>query len=129
MIKHLYIIVLISGIVAYFAMKWVTKNDKLFQQLFLNTMFNAVFIWFFTFKFSTIIFQPDILINNPFSILYFTGGTKGSILGLLLAIIYVIFSMKKKEIGFKKWFTAFVYGIVTFFISFWLLRSLFLIFF
>ena len=129
MIKHIYIIILIAAIASYFTMYWTTKKDKKFQQLFLNTMINTVFIWFLTYKFSSIFFQPDLILNNPLSILYFTGGTKGSILGLILALIYLFWTMKKRGSAFITWFSSFVYGIVTFFISFWLVRTLFLIFF
>ena len=129
MIKHVYIIILIAAIASYFAMKWTTRKDKSFQQLFLNTIVNIVFIWFLTYKFSTIIFQPNLLLNNPLSIIYFTGGSKGSIIGIILALIYLFWTVKKKGFSIITWFSSFVYGIVTFFISFWLVRTLFLIFF
>ena len=126
MIKHIYVLILLAAIVSYYLMKWTTRKEKSFQQYFLNTMFNSVFIWFFTYKFSTIVFQPSLL-KDPLSLLYFTGGTKGSLLGGILAFIYLFWMMKKRGIGFNKWSPFFVYGIVTFFISFWLMRTLFLI--
>lgn len=127
MIKHIYIVIIIAAIAAFYMLKWNTRKDKPFQQIFLNTMFNSVFIWFLTYKFSSIIFQPTSFINNPLSILYFTGGSKGSVLGLILAFVYLFLTMKKRAYALNKWFPSFVYGIVTFFISFWLVRTLFLI--
>lgn len=129
MIKHIYIIIFIAAIASYYMMRWTTREDQSFQKLFLNTMTNAVFIWFFTFKFSTILFQPAFIMKNPLSLLYFTGGTKGSILGVIIAIIYLFWNIKKREYVAVKWFTSIVYGIVTFFICFWLSRTLFLFFF
>jgi len=124
MIKHIYVVILLSAIAAYFAVKWTARDDKSFQQLLLNTIVNGVLIWFVIFKFSTILFQPSLLLESPFSIIYFTGGIKGAILGIVFAIIYLYLIYKKGKWELKKWAASIVYGIVTFFITFWSMRTL-----
>ncbi|MFO1444964.1 hypothetical protein KDN24_17515 [Bacillus sp. Bva_UNVM-123] len=129
MIKHIYIIILLAAITAYLMMKWKTREEPAFQKVFLNVFVNAVFIWFIIFKFSSIIFQPTNIMNNPTSILYFTGGLKGSVLGLIFAIVYLLWHYKKGTWSLKSWLSTLVYGIVTFMIIFWLLRTLFFLIF
>ncbi|MEH7346881.1 hypothetical protein V7122_23910 [Bacillus sp. JJ1532] len=125
MLKYEWIIFFLAGMTAYLFMKFMSKEDRSFQELFLSSFLNAVLIGFIVYKFSSVIFQPTIIIEEPLSILYSTGGTKGKLLGLLIAVIYFYTKYRKGSWPLKNWFTHIVYGIVTFFVAFWLFRTLF----
>ncbi|MBS4189410.1 hypothetical protein KHA94_04150 [Bacillus sp. FJAT-49705] len=123
-IKYEWIWVFISFISAYFMMKYKTKTDREFQQFFMDSVINAVIIGFITFKLSIVLFQPSIL-KNPLLILYSSGGKKGIIIGLVLGLIYIVWKHRKGKWSLDVWIRSIVYGIVTFFITFWLSRTLF----
>ncbi len=124
MIKHIYIVLLFAGLASYFTMKKSANIDPLFQKLFINTIINAALIWFVLYKFSVIIFQPFLFFENPFSIIYFTGGAKGAVLGVLVAISYLFIVIRKEKWSLKAWISSIFYGIVTFIIIFWSVRTL-----
>ncbi|WNS77375.1 hypothetical protein RRV45_10445 [Bacillus sp. DTU_2020_1000418_1_SI_GHA_SEK_038] len=125
MLKYEWIIFLLASLTAYLFMKLMSKEDRSFQELFLSSFLNAVLIGFIVYKFSSVIFQARLMMEEPLSILYSTGGTKGKLLGLLIAVIYLYKKYRKGNWPFKSWFTLIVYGIVTFFVGFWLFRTLF----
>ncbi len=125
MLKYEWLIFFLAGLTAYLFMKSKTKEDRSFQEYFLNSFLNAALIGFIVYKFSSVIFQPTIIIEEPISILYSTGGTKGKLLGQLIAVIYFYTKYRKGNWSLKDWFTLIVYGIVTFFVAFWLFRTLF----
>lgn len=128
-IKVIWIIYLLAGAVAYFVIFRAFKDNQLFQQQFLDSIINAVIICFLTFKFSFVLFNFQAAIKNPISILYFSGGLGGIILGFILAAVYIFFKYRKYKWEAKSVLTASVYGIVTFLVSFWMMRTLFLLFF
>lgn len=47
-------------------------------------------------KFSYIIFSYSLFIDNPFTILYFDGGVKGQIIGLVAASVYLYTKLRKE---------------------------------
>ncbi|KAB2329749.1 hypothetical protein F7731_21640 [Cytobacillus depressus] len=128
LIKYEWILLLMAGLFSYFFMKSKTKSDRTFQEYFFNTILNAVIFGFLIFKFSTVLFRPSILFDQPLSVLYMSGGIKGILLGLFIAIIYISFKCYKGNWAIKSWMTVIVYGIVTFFIALWTLRTLFFLF-
>ncbi|MBU8878331.1 hypothetical protein BGM26_04930 [Bacillus sp. FJAT-29790] len=126
-IKYEWFILLVAALVSYFILRWATKAERSFQVTFMNIIGNAVMIAILTFKFSYVLFHPTVFLTNPKAILYFAGGLKGAFLGAFLAFIYLSWNYKKGSWPLKQWIAPIVYGIVTFFIAFWLLRTLFFI--
>lgn len=124
-IKYEWILLLLSALTSYFIMKTALKEERSFQQSFLNVVVNASLIGIIAYKFSAILFKPSLLFDYPMSIFYFTGGGKGALLGFFLSFVYFISQFKKYDWPLKECIKAIVYGIVTFFIIFWLLRTLF----
>lgn len=128
MIKYEWIIFLISIAVVYFVLKRWLKNDQQFQQTFIDAIFNTAFIGFLTYKFSVVLFKPMMLFENPISVLYFTGGKKGGILGVILAICYLVWKTKREKWqGVVVWQGVF-YTVISFVTAFWLFRTLLYIF-
>lgn len=78
---------------------WLLQSQKKEpgKQLF-DLVFNSIFCGFLIWKGSQLLLEPKLMIESPLSLLYFTGGTKGLILGTLGALIYLIFKARKLEI-------------------------------
>lgn len=123
-IKYEWIVFLLSAIIVYFVLSRWLKDEKLFQQKFLDAIINTVFIGFLTYKFSLVLFKPIMVIENPSSLLYYTGGTKGGMLGIIFAVIYLMWKTKRENWRFSVVFTGVFYTIITFITSFWLLRTI-----
>ncbi|WP_436376349.1 hypothetical protein [Cytobacillus sp. BC1816] len=129
LVKYEWLLVLLSGIVAYFTIANALRDHGEFKKIFLNVMINSMLIGFFTFKFSSILFQTENILTSPIGILYFSGGRKGAILGTILAFIYIVMEIKKYNYPLKKWMYGIVYGSVTFMLSYWLFRTLLILLF
>lgn len=129
LIKYDWVLILLAGILSYFVVGKVLNKEEDFKKDFINDMINAVLIGFFTYKFSSVLFQTENIINNPMEILYFSGGTKGLVLGLILALAYIAWRIRKSRYRVQSWLSGIVYGTVTFLLSFWLFRTLFILLF
>ncbi|MCR2822405.1 hypothetical protein [Lederbergia panacisoli] len=73
---------------------------------------NVVFIFIMTWKFSVVLFQFNMIVSNPLSILYFNGGMKGYWLGVAAAIVYTYFYMKHNEVKIGQFIQAWLLFIV-----------------
>lgn len=129
LIKYEWVLILLAGIVSYQAISLAFSKNKEFKKIFLNEATNGVLIGFFSYKFSSILFQTENIINNPIAILYLSGGTKGIVLGIILTIGYAAWRIQKFHYSFKSWLSGIVYGTVTFMLAFWLFRTLFILLF
>lgn len=67
----------------------------------IDSLWNAMFLFLVTWKFSYVLFQPIDALQHPMSVLYFTGGEKGIVLALCAVIIYFFWVRKKKSIPFR----------------------------
>jgi hypothetical protein len=70
----------------------IVGNYKPAYEWLFSGVFNSIWIW----KFSPIIFQPLETIKHPFTLLYFTGGTRGVLLACVFFIGYSIWKIYKK---------------------------------
>lgn len=61
---------------------------------------NSFFIYFFTWKFSYILFHFQTFWESPFSAIYFSGGTKGHYLGLVFVSFFLLIIAGKKYLSF-----------------------------
>ncbi|MFJ5714848.1 peroxiredoxin family protein [Neobacillus sp. NPDC093127] len=68
-------------------------GKKIFDAV-LNSVFGGFLIW----KGSLLLLEPKLVIDSPLSLLYFTGGTKGLILGIIGAIIYFFLKARKLKL-------------------------------
>ncbi|PWW25768.1 hypothetical protein DFO73_11260 [Cytobacillus oceanisediminis] len=129
LIKYEWVLIFLAGIISYFVVRQALKKEEDFKKDFLNDIINAVLIGFFTYKFSSVLFQTKNMITNPIGILYFSGGMKGLVLGLILALAYVAWRIRKSRYRVQSWLSGIIYGTVTFLLSFWLVRTLFILLF
>lgn len=68
-------------------------NKKIFE-LVTNSLFWGFIFW----KGSLILLDPKLVWKSPLSLLYFTGGSKGFIVAILLTGIYFIYKIKKIDV-------------------------------
>jgi hypothetical protein len=124
--KWLYFI--LAGITTYITVKITLKENKSFFKMFMDELTNALFLWFLFYKFSIILFRPRILFERPIEILYFTGGSKGLLLGTFVAVLFFIRKAYKNKWSVLLTIHAAVYTLLTFIISYWIIHTLFAIF-
>jgi peroxiredoxin len=95
-----WIVLGIATVIGFIFLKlWLLRSQKKEpgKQLF-DLVINSVIWGFLIWKGSLLLLEPKLIIESPLSLLYFTGGTKGLILGTLGALIYLIFKARKLEI-------------------------------
>lgn len=96
MIRADILIFLISAIVGFIVLK-IRLRGREEANWILDTYVNALIIGFVVWKFSMIVFDPIRTMQNPLSLLYFTGGDKGILLGTALALLYVGIRLNKNR--------------------------------
>jgi peroxiredoxin len=80
---------------------WLLRSlrNELGKQLF-ESIANSVFWGFLIWKGSLLLLEPKLIVKSPLSLLYFTGGGKGLILGMIGAVIYFLYKTRKSNIPF-----------------------------
>ncbi|KON88617.1 hypothetical protein AF332_18610 [Sporosarcina globispora] len=129
LVKYEWILIILSGILSYLVIAKALNGNDEYKKVFLNVLMNAVLIGLFTYKFSSILFQTENILSSPLAILYFSGGSKGTIFAAFLVLIYFVWEVKKYKYPFKSWIHGIVYGSVTFVLSYWLFRTLLIMLF
>jgi peroxiredoxin len=95
-----WIILGIAIVIGFVCLKlWLLRSQKkeTGKQLF-EIALNSVFWGFLIWKGSLLLLEPKLIIESPMSLLYFTGGTKGFIIGILGALIYFVLKARKLNI-------------------------------
>jgi hypothetical protein len=119
-VKMNWIYLLFAYILTYLGVSILfRKSDKTFKY-WLDLYTNATAFMLIFYKFSIVIFRPTILWDNPLGLLYFTGGKSGIIIGLVIAIVYLII----KTIAYPKrkllLYIHFI-GIITFIVGYFMI--------
>ena len=96
MIRADILIFLISAAAGFFVLKWRLRRRE--ESAWILDMYvNVLLIGFLAWKFSMIVFDPVRTFRYPMSLLYFTGGDKGVLLGTVLALAYIGFRLNRKK--------------------------------
>lgn len=127
MIKYEWIIFFVSIALVYIVLRQWLKKDEQFREKFIDALINTAIIGFLTYKFSIVLLKPMIVIDNPISILYHTGGFKGAIIGIIVSVAYLVWKLKRENWQISIVATGIFYSIMTFFTSFWLLQTIILL--
>ncbi|MFS0590041.1 hypothetical protein AB1L05_00435 [Cytobacillus horneckiae] len=129
LIKIDWLFLFISALIAALIIKTNTKNNLSFQNEVFNVMINIVIIFVLIYKFSSLLFSPEIIFGNFKTILYVTGGKSGAILGFVCGLFYLAWKVFKSKLKVKVWAEVLTYGSVSFFLSYWLIRTLYFLVF
>ncbi len=88
---------IIAGLLV--ARVWFAKTQsKDITKAVLNLLTNAIFIGFLSWKGSLLILEPKLVLKSPMSLLYFTGGTKGLVIAVIITLLYFLYHFKKKAV-------------------------------
>jgi hypothetical protein len=110
LVKASWLIILFSLLCAYAVIViYLRKDEPLLNQLS-SILGNSFLLYVLIFKFSFLLFRPSILLNNLKGALFFTGGTKGAILGLVISLLYITFQLYKRRLFVRKVLLALLYG-------------------
>jgi hypothetical protein len=124
-INYEWLYALVAGTLVYFVSEGITQKHPKFQKKYLDTLVNCMMTWLFSAKLSVFFFRPSLLWENPLGILYFWDGVRGIITATIITLFYLFWKARSEnwpQLLFRK---VFVYGIVTFLITFVGLRTLF----
>ncbi|WP_408891972.1 hypothetical protein [Paenibacillus taichungensis] len=99
-IKYNWIAIIFSVLAAHLTMKHWLKGKSDLSKPILNDITNVFFGAFLIWKFSVIIFNPVTVLNNPYYLLYFTGGERGILLSAIVVLIFLFFQSRKRRITF-----------------------------
>lgn len=119
-IKFEWITLAISFLGSFLIVKIMTKDDRNFQKQVIDILFNAILMIIIIFKFSIVLFRPSLLSNNLLGIVYFTGGTKGLLLGSITAIIYILVKSKKQKLWTLQFLQVIMVAIISTVIFYWI---------
>lgn len=88
---------LIAGLLV--ARIWSAKTEtKAVTKNLFNLLSNSIFIGFLAWKGSLLLLDPKLVIKSPMSLLYFTGGTKGLMIALVITLLYFLYHLKKRTV-------------------------------
>ncbi|WP_147534031.1 peroxiredoxin family protein [Bacillus marasmi] len=102
-----------------------TQTRQLHNNIF-TLVTDSLFWGFITWKLSLIVFEPSIVLKSPLSILYFTGGTKGLILAIILALTFFFIKAKLQSVPKKLAIQTVIMFILILTISYQLITLLFI---
>ncbi|MFD2443998.1 hypothetical protein ACFSO7_08365 [Bacillus sp. CGMCC 1.16607] len=125
-IKFIWLFLLAGLFLAYIIMDgWLMKDRTLNKNFLYQIILNSIMVVFITYKFSFLLFRPAILWENPIGILYFTGGSKGMVIGFILALLYLIRQFHLHQMNHWRYWRIIVYGFVTFTVSYYIVQTIF----
>ena len=87
------IAVLVSLVIVKIMLRRFSKSKQT-KEIF-DLLFNSLFYGFLVWKGSLFLFEPSLILKNPLSLLYFTGGSNGLILAIIFSLFYFIYQAKK----------------------------------
>lgn len=118
-IQYILLIYLCSIIATYFILDAFISDSKI-KSFFKRQYFTFWFILFITYKFSIVLFEPQLLLTTRW--LFFTGGQDGFYLGLLASVLFLIWKMRKEHIHVKEFIKALLIVILSFTVVFQLIK-------
>ena len=113
-IKYNWIVIFLSAIAAYVAMKYWLKGKGDISKPILEDITNVLIGGFVIWKLSVIIFNPVTVLNNPYYILYFTGGERGILLSAIVVLIFLVIQSNKRKINFLTYTAVLVAGLLSY---------------
>ncbi|WP_368659292.1 hypothetical protein AB3Z07_11390 [Metabacillus halosaccharovorans] len=118
-IQYILLIYLCSIIATYFILD-AFISDSIIKTFYKREYFTFWFILFITYKFSIVLFEPQLLLTTRW--LFFTGGQDGFYLGLLAGVLFLIWKMRKESIQVKEFIKSLLIVIVSFTVVFQLIK-------
>ncbi|KRG13242.1 hypothetical protein [Lederbergia galactosidilytica] len=96
-IPYHWLIALLSLLIGWIEIKIFSKRNSL-STTAIEILMNTLFLWGVVWKLSMILFDFPTVKGHLFAILYFSGGSKGFYLGMIVSILYLFWKVKKEEL-------------------------------
>jgi peroxiredoxin len=109
-IKMVWLAILGSTLVAYGILALKLKNEDDKKQL-LEVLSNTVVLFWFVWKFSYVLLHPLLTVKQPFNLLYFNGGETGIAVGIIVAVLYLLWTAGKRNLEKSRVFYCAVLGL------------------
>ncbi|MED1781643.1 hypothetical protein P4V43_07390 [Brevibacillus fortis] len=113
-IKYECIAIALSALTAYMSMKYWMKNQIVVSKLIMEDIANVLFWAFLIWKFSVILFNPVSVLNNPYYLLYFTGGERGIWLAAIVVLCFLYIQSQRRTISFWLYAAVMTVGLFTY---------------
>ncbi|WNB92805.1 redoxin domain-containing protein [Bacillus sp. NEB1478] len=117
-IKVVWLAILGSVLVAYGVLALKLKNEDDKKQLS-EVLSNAIVMFWFIWKFSYAVLHPFLIFKHPLNLLYFNGGETGIIVGMIIAVLYLLCAAGKRHLERSRLFYCGVLGLTLFFTVFY----------
>lgn len=102
LIQEKWALYVISIVISYITLRIVLKK-KAIDSLMMDMLWNGFFTFLIVWKLSYALFHPISAFQNPISMLYFTGGDKGIILGVIAVPLYFFWKSKRNSFSFQRY--------------------------
>ncbi|OZM56288.1 hypothetical protein CIB95_12775 [Lottiidibacillus patelloidae] len=116
-IKISLVIIALSMMFSYLVAKYRLKNVSSAKEI-LESLSNAFIISIIVWKLSYIIIYPIRTLENPLALLFFNGGSIGTMLAILSFIAILFYYAKKKAIAVAYFIDTALTGVISFFLFF-----------
>lgn len=101
LIKKGYLVLLFSCLIAYLYIVIYLRRKPDIIKTVENHLTTGLLMWILIFKFSIIIFRPSILWTNPYGLLFFTGGTRGFYLAVVITVAFLFWKLHQSNIHIR----------------------------
>ncbi|EJL30517.1 hypothetical protein [Brevibacillus sp. BC25] len=113
-IKYEWIAIALSALTAYIVMKYWVKNQIDVSKPIMEDISSVLFWAFLIWKFSVILFNPVSVLNNPYYLLYFSGGERGIWLAAIVVLCFLYIQSKRRTISFWLYASVMAVGLFTY---------------
>ena len=112
LIQEKWALYVISFVISYITVRIVLKK-KTIDLLIIDTLWNGFFTFLIVWKLSYALFHPISVVQHPISLLYFTGGDKGIVLGVIAVSLYFFWKSKRSSFSFHRYMEWGLLGAIT----------------
>ncbi|WP_243291818.1 hypothetical protein [Bacillus sp. FJAT-47783] len=117
-IQYLYVFAILSFIITYYLIQ-ALQSTKQLNEFFRKHYWNGVFLFVISYKASTLLTSPSLLLKNPLAFLYFATSSSGIYVGLIMTFLYILFqNIRNKSLTVMQTCWLFGWTAVIYFIVF-----------
>lgn len=88
-----------ASIITVLCLRWIFGKET--SNLFSDYLFTFILVW----KFSVILTDFKVLLQSPWTLLYFNGGSIGVICGFIAVILHIVYHRYRKKIEMQQLYT------------------------
>jgi len=117
-IQYQYVLAILSFIITYFIILSILEK-QLFIHFYKKHYWDSVLFFIIVYKISPLFTSPSLILQNPLSVLYFSGSKVGIYLGIAVSFLYIIIlNYRIKSISYSHIFILFFASVVVYLIVF-----------